>query len=85
MRLYEAVASDFGVVALRIQPVQMGQEVKRRFVTDEMRSQMRELEKQGKSRKAIAEQLDLDAATVTRHLGPVRPYRGSRVPSGAFA
>lgn len=53
--------------------------MKRRFVTDELKQQMTELEASGKSRKEIAEILDLDPATVTRHLGPVRQYRGLRL------
>lgn len=57
--------------------------MKRRFVTQELKNKMRELETQGCSRKEIAILLDLDAATVTRHLGPVRPYRGNRVQRAA--
>lgn len=53
--------------------------MKRRFVTEDMKRRMRELEAGGHSRKAIAQKLDLDAATVTRHLGPVRQYRGLRI------
>lgn len=52
--------------------------MKRRFVTEELKRQMTELEAAGKSRKEIAEILDLDPATVTRHLGAVRPYRWLR-------
>lgn len=57
--------------------------MKRRFVTDDMKREMRRLEAAGKSRKEIAQRLDLDAATVTRHLGPVRQYRGARFPRAA--
>lgn len=53
--------------------------MKRRFVNEDMKSKMRELEAQGKSRAEIAEQLDVDPATVTRHLGPVRVYRNARL------
>jgi len=57
--------------------------MKRRFVTVEMREQMRRLEAEGKTRKEIAEAMDLDAGTVTRHLGAVRQYRWTRRPSAA--
>jgi DNA-binding CsgD family transcriptional regulator len=57
--------------------------MKRRFVTEAMRIKMRELEAEGKSRKEIANLLNVEPPTVTRHLGPVRPYRGLRVPSTA--
>lgn len=53
--------------------------MKRRLVTEDMKRKMRELELQGKSRAEIAEQLDIDPATVTRHLGPVRVYRNARL------
>ena len=52
--------------------------MKRRFVTEQDKKRMRDFEAAGKSRKEIAELMDLDPATVTRHLGPVRPYRGLR-------
>lgn len=57
--------------------------MKRRIVTEDMKQRMKELEAQGASRKEIAILLDLDAATVTRHLGPVRPYRGNRAAQAA--
>ena len=57
--------------------------MKRRFVTEAMRIKMRELEAEGKTRKEIAELLKIEPPTVTRHLGPVRTYRGLRVPSAA--
>lgn len=57
--------------------------MKRRFVTEEMKAKMRDLEACGKTRKEIARKLDLDAATVTRHLGAVRQYRGLRFPRAA--
>jgi DNA-binding CsgD family transcriptional regulator len=55
--------------------------MKRRFVTTEMVDEMKRMEAEGRSRKEIAEQMDLDAATVTRHLGAIRQYRGSRIPA----
>ena len=58
--------------------------MKRRFVTEKIKNKMRELEQQGKLRAEIAELLNLDPATVTRHLGSVRSYRGMRA-SGACA
>lgn len=54
--------------------------MKRRFVTEEMKAKMREMEAAGKPRKAIAEALDVEPPTVTRHLGAVRQYRGLRLP-----
>ena len=57
--------------------------MKRRIVTPDMKQRMKELEDKGASRKEIAILLDLDAATVTRHLGPVRAYRGARVQNAA--
>lgn len=57
--------------------------MKRRFVTDEVKNKMRELEAAGKTRKEIAKELNLDAASVTRGLGAVRQYRGARIPKAA--
>lgn len=57
--------------------------MKRRVVTEEMKRQMKNLEEAGHSRKEIALILDVDAATVTRHLGAVRCYRGARIPQAA--
>jgi DNA-binding CsgD family transcriptional regulator len=56
--------------------------VKRRYVTEAVIKLMRSLEAQGLSRKEIADRLDLDPATVTRHLGAVRQYRGLRMANG---
>jgi DNA-binding CsgD family transcriptional regulator len=53
--------------------------MKRRFVTHEMRLEMKRLEAQGKTRREIARVMDLDQATVTRHLGAIHPYRGARL------
>lgn len=57
--------------------------MKRRFVTPEMVEQMKALEADGFTRKDIAERLDIDPATVTKHLGAVRQYRGLRFPQPA--
>lgn len=57
--------------------------MKRRFVTAEMVERMKAMEAAGKTRAEIALALDLDKATVTRHLGPVRQYRGLRMPRAA--
>jgi len=53
--------------------------MKRRFVTPEMVEQMKRLETEGKSRREIADLLDVTPATVTRSLGAVRPYRSFRL------
>lgn len=52
---------------------------RRSNLTDADEQQMREMEAAGKTRKQIAEVLQVDPASVTRRLGAVRPYRGSRV------
>lgn len=57
--------------------------MRRRFVTPEMIAEMRRLEADGWSRKNIADRMDLDPATVTKHLGAVRQYRGMRMPRAA--
>lgn len=46
-------------------------------------TRMKELEAQGKSRKQIADELNLHPSSVTRHLGAVRQYRGLRLPKAA--
>jgi Trp operon repressor len=56
-----------------------GDAVRRRFVTEALLKLMRELEADGLTRRQIAQQLNLDAATITRHLGSVRVYRGARL------
>lgn len=53
--------------------------MKRRFITPEMVQQMKQLEAEGKTRREIALALDVDPATITKHLGAVRQYRGLRM------
>lgn len=53
--------------------------MKRRFVSEGVLKRMRQLEAEGLSRKEISDRLDLDPATVTRHLGAIRQYRGLRM------
>lgn len=53
--------------------------MKRRFVTDEMKKEMAALAANGKSRAEIAEILDVAPSTVTKALGPVRPYKYNRM------
>ena len=57
--------------------------MKRRLITEEIKTKMREMEAAGKTRKEIAEILDIEPPTVTRHLGAVRQYRGLRLPKVA--
>lgn len=54
--------------------------MKRRFVTPEMVEKMKQYEALGWTRKQIADRMDLEPATVTKHLGAVRQYRGMRMP-----
>ena len=57
--------------------------MKRRFVDEALIAEMKRLERDGYTRREIAKALDVDPATVTKHLGAVRQYRGLRMP--AFA
>lgn len=53
--------------------------MKRRIVDEEMKKKMKELEGLGYTRSEIADRLDLEPSTVTKHLGPVRPYKYFRM------
>lgn len=55
--------------------------MKRRFVDEELRKEMKRLEDEGKSRAEIAKILDVAPSTVTRELGAVRCYRYFRTAS----
>lgn len=57
--------------------------MKRRFVTKEMVATMKRMEADGKTRKEIAEALDVAQSTVTRSLGAVQQYRGARMQMAA--
>lgn len=57
--------------------------MRRRFVTSHMVERMKAMESAGKTRAEIALAMDLDKATVTRHLGAIRQYRGARMPQAA--
>ena len=48
-----------------------------------MVAEMKRREAAGETRKEIAHAMDLDPATVTKHLGAVRQYRGMRMPRAA--
>lgn len=55
--------------------------MKRRYVTEDMKNEMRRLESEGMKRIKIAEALQVDQSTVTKALGAVRQYRGARMPA----
>ena len=56
-----------------------------RAVMEALRTQMRELEALGKTRKEIAGALACTPAQVTKGLGPVRAWRERRVENSAAA
>jgi DNA-binding CsgD family transcriptional regulator len=57
--------------------------MRRQFVTPEMVVEMKRREAEGMSRKEIADLMNLHPASVTKHLGAVRQYRGLRMPKAA--
>lgn len=52
--------------------------MKRKFVDEKLKEQMRELEAKGVKRKAIAKILDVAPGTVSTALGAIAPWRERR-------